>query len=223
MLKLYYSPGACSLGLHILLREINADFELERVLLAERENFTPEYRRINPACRVPALKDGEFVLTESQAIYAHLSAEFGGDLFLAHDLQQRARAFEMTAWLSSTVHIAYAQIWRPERFVSQESDYPPIVKRGEQLISEHYNQIERRLSSTEYIAGHEYSFADTYLFVFYRWGGRIGLDMRQGFPNWARWSERMLERPAVREAMDVEGITLFALVERLELDRRKRA
>ena len=74
MLKLYDSPGACSLGLHIAMREINADFELERVLLAQRENFTPEYRRINPACRVPALKEGEFVVTESQAIYAHLSA-----------------------------------------------------------------------------------------------------------------------------------------------------
>lgn len=223
MLKLYYSPGACSLGLHIALREINADFELERVLLAQRENFTPEYRRINPACRVPALKDGEFVLTESQAIYAHLTAEIGGDVFLPHNPQGRARAFEMTAWLSSTVHIAYAQLWRPERFVSHESDYPPIVKRGEQLISEHYTQIEQRLSSTDYIAGHEYSFADTYLFAFYRWGGRIGLDMENQFPNWARWAERMLERTAVRDAMDVEGITLFGLVERPDADRRKYA
>lgn len=221
MLKLYYSPGACSLGLHILLREINADFELERVLLAQRENFTPEYRRINAACRVPALKDGEFVLTESQAIYVYLSAEFGVDVFLPHDPQRRARAFEMTAWLSSTVHIAYAQLWRPERFVFQESDYPPIVKRGEQLISEHYTQIEQRLSTTDYIAGHEYSFADTYLFAFYRWGGRIGLDMAKEFPNWARWSERMLQRPAVSKAMDVEGITLFGLVEQGELDCRK--
>jgi glutathione S-transferase len=223
MLKLYYSPGACSLGLHILLREIDADFELERVLLAQRENFTPEYRRINPACRVPALQAGDFVLTESQAIYAHLSAEFGGDVFLPHDPQRRARAFEMTAWLSSTVHIAYAQLWRPERFVSQESDYPPIVKHGEQLISEHYTQIEQRLSSADYIVGHEHSFADTYLFAFYRWGGRIGLDMKKEFPNWARWSERMLERTAVRDAMDVEGITLFGLVERPDADRRKYA
>ncbi len=223
MLKLYYSPGACSLGLHIVLREIDADFELERILLAQRENFTPAYRRINPACRVPALKDGEFVLTESQAIYTYLSAELGGDVFLPHDPLRRARAFEMTAWLSSTVHIAYAQLWRPERFVSQESDYPPIIKRGEQLISEHYTQIEQRLSSTDYIAGHEYSFADTYLFVFYRWGGRIGLDMTKEFPHWSRWSERMLDRPAVGEAMDVEGITLFGLVEQPDLDRRKRA
>ena len=223
MLKLYYSPGACSLGLHILLREINAEFELARVLLAKGENFTAEYQRINPASRVPALQDGEFILTESQAIYAYAAAKFDDDIFLPRNLQQRARAFEMTAWLSSTVHIAYAQLWRPERFVSQESDYPPIVKRGEQLISERYTQVEQRLSSTDYIAGHEYSFADTYLFVFYRWGGRIGLDMTKEFPHWSRWSERMLERPAVGEAMDVEGITLFGLVEQLESDRRKRA
>jgi len=214
MLTLYYSPGACSLGLHILLREINAEFELRRVLLAQGENFTPEYRSINPACRVPTLQDGEFVLTESQAIYAYTSAILGGDVFLPHDPQRRARAFEMTAWLSSTVHIAYAQLWRPERFVSRQSGYPPIVKHGKQLIPEHYAQIERRLSSADYIAGDEYSFADTYLFVFYRWGGRIGLDMEQEFPNWARWSERILERPAVRAAMDVEGITLFGLVQR---------
>ncbi len=223
MLKLYYSPGACSLGLHILLRELKADFELERVLLAQRENFTADYRKINPACRVPALQDGEFILAESQAIYAHLSAEFGGDVFLPQDPQQRARAFQITAWLSSTVHIAYAQLWRPERFVARESDYPPIVKHGKRLISEHYAEVEQRLFSTDYIAGHEYSFADTYLFVFYRWGGRIGLDMEKHFPKWTQWSERMLERPAVREAMEVEGITLFGLVEQLETDHRKRA
>jgi len=223
MLKLYYSPGACSLGLHIVLREIDAEFELEPILLAQRENFTPAYRRINPAGRVPALKDGEFVLTESQAIYTYLSAELGGDVFLPHDPLRRARAFEMTAWLSSTVHIAYAQLWRPERFVSQESDYPPIIKRGEQLISEHYAQIEQRLASTDHIVGHEYSFADTYLFVFYRWGRRIGLDMTRDFPHWSRWSEQMLDRPAVGEAMAAEGITLSGLVEQPDSDRRKRA
>ncbi len=213
MLKLYYSPGACSLGLHILLREINAEFELARVLLAKGENFTAEYQRINPASRVPALRDGEFILTESQAIYAYAAAKFDDDIFLPRDLQQRARAFEMTAWLSSTVHIAYAQLWRPERFVSNEKDYPPIIERGEQLIPEHYTRIEQRLSSTDHISGDEYSFADTYLFVFYRWGGRIGLDMDKSYPNWTRWSKRMLDRPAVQEAMDVEGITLFGLVE----------
>jgi glutathione S-transferase len=223
VLKLYYSPGACSLGLHILLREINAEFELERVLLARRENFTPEYRKINPACRVPALQEGDFILTESQAIYAHLSAELGGDVFLPNDPQQRARAFQITAWLSSTVHIAYAQLWRPERFVSRESDYPPITKHGKQLISEHYAEVEQRLAAAEYIAGDEYSFADTYLFVFYRWGGRIGLDMEKEFPKWARWSERVLERPAVKNAMDVEGVTLFGLVEDLASNRRKSA
>lgn len=213
MLTLYYSPGACSLGLHIVLREINAEFELKRVLLAQRENFTPEYQRINPACRVPALQDGEFVLTESQAIYAHISAEYDDEVFLPRDRQQRAHAFEMTAWLSSTVHIAYAQFWRPERFVSLEKDYPPIVEHGERLISEHYAQVEQRLLSTDYISGHEYSFADTYLFVFYRWGGRIGLDMKKAYPKWTGWSERLLDRPAVQEAMGVEGITLFGLVE----------
>ena len=119
----------------------------------------------------------------------------------------------MTAWLSSTVHIAYAQLWRPERFVSNEKDYPPIIERGEQLIPEHYTRIEQRLSSTDHISGDEYSFADTYLFVFYRWGGRIGLDMDKSYPNWTRWSKRMLDRPAVQEAMDVEGVTLFGLVE----------
>ena len=87
------------------------------------------------------------------------------------------------------------------------------MKHGEQLIPEHYNLVERQLSSTNYISGPDFSFADTYLFVFYRWGGRIGIDMKRNYPNWTRWSERMLERPAVNQAMAVEGITLFGLVE----------
>ena len=210
MLTLYYSPGACSLGPHIFLREIDADFKLRQVRLADRENYSAEYRRINPLCRVPALKDGQFVLTEAQSILGYLAEEYKGMAYLPCDRQQRARAFETLAWLSSTVHIAFAQLWRPERFVLQREHWSAVSDHGAKLIPEHYELIERRLSTRDYITGSQYSVADAYLFVFYRWGGRIGIDMNDSYPNWSRWSQRLLERPAVQKAIDAEGITLFS-------------
>src|SRR5215218_5794285 len=75
-LKLFYSPGACSLAPHIVLEETGADYEPVRVALAKGEQRTPEYLKINPKGRVPALADGDWVLTENPAILRYLARSF---------------------------------------------------------------------------------------------------------------------------------------------------
>src|SRR5215470_2124788 len=130
-IALYYSPGSCSLAAHIVLNEIGQPFELRKFATAERANYSPEYLAINPKGRIPSLQIDGFVLTEVPAILAYLGRRFpGAGLYPADGAEAEARCLELLAWSSSTVHVAFAQIFRPERFVANEQNYPPVKESG---------------------------------------------------------------------------------------------
>jgi glutathione S-transferase len=128
MLKLFYSPGACSLVTHIALEESGAEFEPVRVTLAQAEHLKPEYLEINPHARVPALATGHGVVTENIAILNLIADLFGKDGSVPRDdPYAAARCNELLGWFASTVHISFAQIWRAARFPRDESIHPAIV------------------------------------------------------------------------------------------------
>ena len=210
-MKLYYSPGACSLAPHVALREIDADFELVEVKIAERANFAQDYLEVNPRARVPALEvDGE-IYTEASGLLLYIASlrpESG--LTPPSGTPELARCLEWLAWLSSSLHIAYAQHWRPERFLAPGSDSDAFVEQGRRIIQRMNGEVEDRLIGPWFL-GRRFSLADLYALPFYRWGHRIGLSMADDFPRWTAWSEHMLERSAVRAAIEREGIgeTLF--------------
>ena len=209
MLTLYYSPGACSLAPHVLLEELGLEFELRRVVVAERENFSPDYLRINPRGRVPTLAAGGELITEVPAILVYLASlrPEAGVLPPAGSIAL-ARALELAAWLSSTLHIAYAQLWRPERFLPDSADPAVLVDHARPLIERCCAEVETRLVGP-WAIGESWSIADAYLLPFYRWGNRIGLAMSSDYPRWAGWTRRMLDRPAVARAIATEGIAQF--------------
>jgi glutathione S-transferase len=205
-MKLYYSPGACSLAPHVALREIGADFELARVRVAERENFSPDYLRVNPRARVPALERGGAIYTEAPALLvfiASLAPE--ANLLPPAGSGELARALEWLAWFNSSLHIAYAQFWRPGRFLPEGSDTTELVGQGRKTIERMNKEVEERLAGP-WLLGERYSLADVYALPFFRWGNRIGLAMAEANPRWAVWTDRMLTRPAVRAALAAEGL-----------------
>jgi glutathione S-transferase len=209
--KLYWSPGACSLAPHIVLEELGAPYQLELVSIAEGKTRTPEYLAINPKGRVPVLvtEEGE-VLTELPAICWYLAQQASHPVLFPHGTLAGARVLEWCNWLSGTVHaMAFGQIWRPQRFLTDESMYPNLQAKGRADVLDHYAGIERRLSDRDWAVGHAYSFADAYLLVFFRWGNRIGIDMGNGYPNWSRHAERVAARPASRRALQQEGIGIW--------------
>jgi glutathione S-transferase len=211
MLKLYYSPGACSLAPHIVLEEQGAPYQLELVSIAEGKTRTPEYLAINPKGRVPVLmtEEGE-TLTEVPAICWYLSQQSSHPLLFPHDKLAGARALEWCNWLSGTVHaMAFGQIWRPQRFLSDEKLYPDLQAKGRADVLDHYASIERRLGSRDWAMGNAYTFVDAYLLVFFRWGNRIGLDMRADYPGWTRHAERVAARAPVQRALQHEGIGIW--------------
>lgn len=206
MIKLYYSPGACSLAPHIALEESGAAFEAQRVAIAEGDNRKPDYLAVNPHGFVPALEVDGAVITENVAVLTFVASRFPEARLLPFDDPVAlARALSQMAFLSSSVHIAFAQVWRPRRFTADESVHPQISAGGRDRILKYYAEIDERLGRSAWLAGDAFTLADPYVLVFFRWGNRIGLDM-SAWPNWAAHSRRMLERPAVQRALAREGL-----------------
>lgn len=211
-MKLFYSPGACSLVAHIALEEAQADHELVRVVLAEGEHLKPDYLAINPHARVPALVTDRGTITENVAILNVLADLFGqagsvprGDPF------QAARCNELLGWLASTVHISFAQIWRASRFTADESAHGAVQKGGREALDRHFAEIEG-LCGDGWIVGDGFSGVDSYAMTFFRWGGRIGADMSR-YPRWRALAERALDRRAVKAAIETEGLDPAAFLD----------
>jgi glutathione S-transferase len=207
--KLYYSPGACSLAPHIILHETGAPFATECVKIAEGEHLRPDYHAINPRGRVPTLIVEGVAVTENSAILTWLGQK-DGRLFPSLGTLAAARASEWLAWLTSSVHISFAQIWRGTRFSDDGSSHPAIRERGLATAAQQFDEIEGRLRTSPFALGADYSVVDPNLLVFYRWGHRLGFPMRERYPSWTRHTERLLERDAVQRAIATEGIVIFA-------------
>src|SRR3954462_11568177 len=103
-MKLYFAPGACSFVPHTLLETAGAPFEPVMVKLHKGENYSPEYKAINPRSQVPVLVDGDQVITQIQAIVSHLDSRFPHLHFIPADPLARTRMLETLAWMNNTVH-----------------------------------------------------------------------------------------------------------------------
>ena len=202
---LYYSPGACSLATHIALEEAGADFTPARVTLAEGEHLKPDYLRINPHSRVPALATDGRVITENIAILNFVAQHFASEGSVPlHEPLAAARCNELLGWFASTVHIGFAQVWRAERFTNDATIHPVIEQGGRNNLAACFAEIEAWAGDDWAVPGH-FTAADSYLLTFFRWGLRIGLDMA-AYTRWAALVERGLRRPAVQRVLQREGL-----------------
>lgn len=204
---LYYAPTACSIAPHIALEEIGAEFEARRIDLAKGEQSSPEYLKINPRGRVPAMViDGE-VVTEVPALLTYIAGlkpEAG--LLPEPGTLVHARCFEWLGFLSSTLHVAYAQFRRPIRFLDEGSPcWDELSEKGREITIAAYREVERRLGDG-WAAGDNYSIADIYLFPFHGWAWRFDFDIASECPKWTALVGRMRERPAVKRALAREGL-----------------
>jgi glutathione S-transferase len=180
---------------------------------------TPAWKAINPKGRVPALlgvpgRNGgaENLLTEVPVILMYLARMNPAAKVLPSDPTAEAGCIEWMSWPSSDVHsMAFAQMWRAQRFTTDEEGFAAVRNRGRENVSECFAYIEKLLADGRGWAIPEgYTVVDAYLLVFYYWGRcRIRLDMGTLCPAWTRLSERVAERPAVQRALKIEGITIF--------------
>lgn len=210
---LYTSPGACSLGPHLLLEELGVPYEAVRVSVHEGDQRKPEYLAINPRGRVPTLafeQGGKTRhLTESVAILMYLAQEHRDKGFVADEGEGEARTLEWLCWLGSTMHqTGFRMILRPQNFSADESAAPGIKARARELVQAGYADIDERLKGREWAVGDHYSVVDMALLVHYRWGNRAKFQMRENFPNFAALIDRVRERPAAARVIAREGIEI---------------
>ncbi len=207
---LYYSPGACSLAAHIVLQELNAPFELALISTSDGSTLSPAHLRLIPKGRVPVLVTGESVLTEAPAILIYLAMAQPEAHLLDTSPEALARTVEWFNWLSGSVHaVAVRQVWRPESFTHDHASLDAIIAKGKESLAAAFALIEQRLCSNLWCVGDFYSIVDPYLLVFYRWGNRMSMPMPVQYPTWTAHTMRVLERPAVRRALDGESISVW--------------
>ena len=207
---LYYSPGSCSLAPHVVLREIGLTFELRKFSTADRSNYSPEYLAVNPKGRIPTLLIDGFRLTENPAILAYLGRRYPeAGLYPSTATEDEARCLEWLAWSSNTVHVAFAQILRPERFVPSEEAYPPVRASGHANFQRCLAEIEAHLTRSPFAVRSRFTVVDPFWLVFYRWGIRQGYEIKRLYPAYTRYAEVLSQRPSVMAALSAEGISLW--------------
>jgi glutathione S-transferase len=209
-IALYYSPGSCSFAPHVVLREIGLTFELRKFSTADRSNYSPDYLAVNPKGRIPTLLIDGFRLTENPAILAYLGRRYPeADLYPSTATEDEARCLEWLAWSSNTVHVAFAQILRSERFVPSEDGYPPVQASGHVNFQRCLAEIEAHLTRSPFAVGSRFTVVDPFWLVFYRWGIRQGYEIKRLYPAYTRYAEVLSQRPSVMAALSVEGISLW--------------
>ena len=209
-LKLFYAPGACSLAPHIALEETGVPFQAILVDTRAGEQRRPEYLKINPKGRVPALLADGWALTENPAILQFIGRAFPDARLWPEDPRAAARATEWMAWLSSTVHVAYAHMRRAERYATSEQALEDVRAKGRESCEALWPAVESAFGAGPWAVGGDHSVVDAYLMVFWMWGKGpvLGFDMPRRFPRWTAQARRMAARPAVERAFRREALDL---------------
>jgi glutathione S-transferase len=200
-MKLYYSPGACSLSPHISLREAELPFELVQVdTRAKKTKEGADFLAINPKGYVPVLElDNGERLTEGPAIVQYIADRVPAKkLAPANGSFERSRLQEWLNYITSELHKGFGPLFYP----NTPEDYKPIVR--ENLLTR-LRYADGALAKKAYLLGDTFSVADAYLFTVGSWAAFVKLDI-SSLTNLTAYLGRVRERPAVQAALKAEGL-----------------
>lgn len=198
MLKFFYAPNTCALASHIALEEAGASYEAVKVDFASGEQRKPEYLKLNPKGRVPALATARGILTETPAILLFISQTFpDAGLAPLDDSFALGRVQAFNNYLCSTVHVAHAHLRRGYRWADDPAAIAEMQRKVPQNMGECFGLIEREMFEGPWVMGPAYSICDPYLFTLATWLEGDGVDPAR-FPKIQDHMHRMSERPAVR-------------------------
>jgi glutathione S-transferase len=207
-MKLFYSPGACSLASHIILEELQQPYEVAKVDLKAHRVDSEDYYKINPQGAVPALRlDDGSLLTQNSAILLYLA-----DLAPQQQLipkvgtRERIRAQEWLAFITADLHKLFAPLFSSERFVSSQDSQAELKSNAIKSIQQAMNIVEHKLKDRDlYAMGEHFSVVDAYLFVMYLWMKHFHI-VTNTWPNFSKIMQRVAERPSVQRVLSDEGL-----------------
>ena len=203
-MKLFYAPGAGSIGIHVLLKEIGKPYEATALNLREGEQYKPFFSDVNPKAKVPALvRDDGSVLTEFPAIAYYLARTNPDQKLLPDDIEGQVRCLELIDYTVATIHMqGFSRIIRPTSFAPNAIDEDHVKARGVELATKGFAVMDRALTGRDYLLG-TFSIADAALFYVEFWARRLAVTLPE---NCVAHLERMLARPAVKATLAAEGL-----------------
>ena len=200
-MKLYYTPGACSLSPHIVVCETGAKCEFEKVDLKDKNTDSgKDYTAVNPKGQVPALVlDSGELLTEGPAIVQYLAdRDAGSGLAGAPGTMERYRVQEWLNFIATELHKGFAPMFKP----TTPDAYKELSR---ETLRKRYDWIDSELGRHPYLSGDRFTVADAYLFTVTRWAPMLGVDTSK-WPRLTAYMERVAARPGVQAALKAEGL-----------------
>ena len=206
MLKLYYAAHSCALATHIVLEEVGADYSTVRIDFATEQQKSPEYLKINPKGRVPALVTDKGILTETPAMLVYVAQSFPqarlapmDDPFFFAEIQS------FNSYLCSSVHVAHAHRMRGHRWVDADDKaaIAAMQRKVPESVGAGFELIEREMLKGPWVMGEHYTVCDAYLFTLAQWLEKDGVDPAR-IPRVVDHRRRMSERLSVKKAIAEE-------------------
>ena len=199
-MKLYYSPGACSLSPHIALLEAGLPYDLVKVdLRAKKLENGDDYLKVNPKGQVPALQlDSGEIVTEGPVIVQMIADRVGKDLAPARDSAERYKLLEWLNFITAELHKNFGPMFSPVLADDAKAFFRDRVM-GK------FKYIDSQLGGRDYLMGKQFTVADGYLFTMLSWAERMKFDL-SAMPNLLAYKARVAARPKVQEALNREGL-----------------
>ncbi len=206
MLDLYYAAHTCSLATHIVLEEVGADYKTVRIDFASAQQRSPEYLKINPKGRMPALITDRGILTETPAMLVFVAQNSGKrDLGLMDDPFAFAEIQSFNSYLCSTLHINHAHRMRGYRWVDADDAHSiaAMQRKVPESVGASFDLIEGEMLKGPWVMGERYTICDPYLFTLAQWLEADGVDPKR-IPKVIDHRRRVAERAATRKALAEE-------------------
>lgn len=200
-MKLFFAPGACSLAPHIVLKETQLSFKLEKVDTGtHKTEHGLDYYTINSKGAVPVLElDSGERLTEGPIVAQYIADKAGrSDLLPAPGSMGRYRVMEWQNYITSELHKTFTPLFNPELDSSAKKTLASVLRKK-------YEWVNAQLQAKDYLLGKSFTVADAYLFVVTGWAKHVSLDLAD-LKHLQGYLARVAARPAVREAMKAEGL-----------------
>ena len=206
MLTLYFAPHTCALATHIVLEEVGADYSAKRIDFAANQQRSPEYLKVNPKGRVPALVTDRGILTETPAMLVYVAQSFAKkELAPLDDPFLFAQIQSFNSWLCSHLHVAHAHRMRGYRWVDADDAHSiaAMQRKVPQSVGDSFALVEREMLKGPWVMGERYTICDPYLFTLAQWLEADGVDPKT-IPRVIDHRRRMSERATVKKAITQE-------------------
>lgn len=204
MYQLYYSPGACSMAIHVVLNELNQKVELKPVSIPNGDTRTPEYLKLNPRGQVPLLVQDGQPMVEGAAMMTYLIDTHGPSNLLPAKGWERAQALQWLMFANSTLHPAYSRIFWLNKVAKDDAQKALIITAIDQ-VQTLWDQIEQELQGKPYLAGKHCTAGDILATVIGNWGAWLPKPLSFGSKTKALF-KAVSARPAFQQALAAEGV-----------------